>query len=369
MVNAFGPRGTVLLSHVMCLIGWILTISSLTSFNLLAGRVLTGIFVGIVSVTATAYSDECFPTRPTARPVVYTAFGVFCVYLVGSLLNYAQTAGIVAVAHAVSFVLIRMFVPESPAWLESRGRVGDAEYSRLKLRLVVPAPAKDDEGREEHHPVGPVDFCRRFNRREIHRPFLAMCLHLTLQQLSGPLIVVSYAAELIGDSGTRILNSYFIAVVLAAFLLIGGLVCTAMNHRESAITLSSVGIVVSGLLIASYNLVRRLLLNRLGSQLLSFIPLLGLIIFVMSCAVGLVPNLPVSNTPGEHVALAISFVVAFIVIKSYLYVQAYLGWWTFAFFAVAAGLNIIVGVLMFSQPKSNRTVEAKQQDSAAGPAV
>lgn len=356
MINGFGPRGTILLSHVICIIGWALSISSLTVTNFLTGRVLTGMYVGIVAVSSSAYSAECFPTRSAARPVVYTALGVLCVYLSGSLLSYAQTATIALLSTVASFVLVRLFVPESPAWLESRGRVGDAEYSKLKLRLQTSTGTTDtaDVAR------GP-SFLLHANRPDVYRPFLALCLHLVLQQLSGPLVIVAYAAELVGDSGIRVLNSSFIAVVLAAFLVVGSFVSTAMDHRESTTILSSTGILVAGLVIAAYNVARRLFLNRLGSQLLSFIPLAALIAFTMSSSVALVPNLPVKNTPGEHVALAFSYVVAFSVIKCYPYVNAYLGWWVFAFFAVAAALNIVYDVLMFSEPKPKR--------SAAGPAV
>jgi MFS family permease len=363
LITAFGPRGTILLSHVICVIGWVMTISSLTVINLLTGRALTGMYVGIVSVSATTYSSECFPSRSAARPVVYTALGVLCVYLAGSLLSYSQTATIIALTTVASFVLVRLFVPESPAWLESRGRVGDAEYSKLRLKVATAGASATA--------VPSPSFFRHINRPDVYRPFLALCLHLVLQQLSGPLVIISYAAELVGDSGIRVLNSYFIAIVLAAFLVIGSFVSTAMDHRESTTILSSTGIMVAGLVIAAYNLGRRLFLNRLGSQLLSFIPLMGLIMFIMSSSVALVPNLPVKNTPGEHVALAFSYVVAFSVIKSYPYVHAYLGWWVFAFFAVAAALNVVYDVLMFSEPKSsNRSAAAAStQSSSVGPAV
>lgn len=366
MIDAFGPRGTILLSHVICAIGWILTMSSLTTVNLLTGRALTGAFVGLVSVSATAYSAECFPTRPTARPIVYIAVGVLCVYLSGSLLSYAQTAAVALLATAASFVLIRAFVPESPAWLESRGRFGDAEYSRLKLRLVTASTAGDAPPRTTAH------FFRHVNRPEVYRPFLALCLHFALQQLSGPLVLVSYAAELVGDSGVRVLNSYFVATVLAVFLLAGALVAAAMAHRESASVLSSAGIMAAGMVIVVYNLTRRLLLNRLGSQLLSFVPMLGLIAFMTSSSVALVPDSPVVDAPGQHVALAFSYAVAFVVIKCYPYAHAYLGWWVFAFFAAASGLNIVYGVLVFSEHKSSSSSDERivaTESSSAAPSV
>ncbi|XP_026813225.1 facilitated trehalose transporter Tret1-like isoform X1 [Rhopalosiphum maidis] len=376
LMNAFGPRGSVLLSHVVCAIGWMLTFSSWTTSNLLVGRTLTGVFVGIVSVAATAHSSECFPSRPAARPVVYTAIGVLCVYLAGSLLSYAQTAVVFTVATIVSFIFVRAFVPESPAWLESRGRTGDAEYSRLKLRVQRPADARSVEDGVEpstgDRSAAADAIYRRLHHPDVYRPLLALGLHLALQQMSGPLVLVSYATQMVDDSGVRVLNSHFVAAVLAAFLVAGALVSTAMNHRESSATLAAAGTLTAGVVIAIYNLARRLFLNRLGSQLLSFIPLLGLIVFSMSSSVGMVPHSPVVRyAVGEHVALAFGYTVAFAVIKCYPYVHAAVGWWVFAVFAVASALNIVYGVLMFSEPepsKQQRNTAATKR-SSVGPAV
>ncbi|KAE9536395.1 hypothetical protein AGLY_007184 [Aphis glycines] len=382
MMNAFGPRGSVLLSHVVCAIGWLMTFSSWTTTNLLVGRTLTGVFVGIVTVAATAHSTECFPSRPAARPVVYTAIGVLCVYLAGSLLSYGQTAALAMVFTIVSFVLVRWFVPESPAWLESRGRPGDAEYSRLKLRVTRPSdgartledgvePSTGGDG-AGHRSAAAESVYRRLHHPDVYRPLMALGLHLALQQMSGPLVLVSYAAQLVDDSGVRVLNGHFVAAVLAAFLVAGALVSTAMNHRESSATLAAAGTLTAGVVIAVYNLARRLFLNRLGSQLLSFIPLLGLIVFSMSSSVGLVPHSPVPRyATGEHVALAFGYAVAFAVIKCYPYVHSAVGWWVFAVFAVASALNIVYGVLMFSEPEPSKQQRSAtpSKRSSVGPAV
>jgi len=381
MMNAFGPRGAVLLSHIVGTIGWMLTFSSWTTTNLLAGRALMGVFVGVVSVAATAHSSECFPSKPATRPVVYTAFGVLFVYLAGSLLSYAQTAFVTTVATVMSFILVRALVPESPAWLESYGRVGDVDHSRLKLRLQR---REDTAGSRENgvepstsgtgvgSPAAAEAIYRRIHRPEVYRPLLSLGLHLTLQQLSGPLVLVTYATQMVSDSGVRVLNEHFVAAVLAAFLVAGALVSTAMDHRESSATLAASGTLAAGVVIAVYNLARRLFLNQLGSQLLSFVPLLGLFVFSMSSSVGLVPHSPARNyVTGEHVALAFGYTVAFAVIKCYPYVHAAVGWWVFAVFAAASALNIVYGVLTSSEPESSKllpdTVAAKR--SSAGPAV
>ncbi|XP_050546437.1 uncharacterized protein LOC126908428 [Daktulosphaira vitifoliae] len=350
MINTFGPRGTSLLSHLVGMIGWILTISSLTTLNFFIGRILLGLFVGITSISVSAYCAECFPRRLSARPVVYTALGVFCIYFCGSLLNYRQTAFIAFVVTILSFFLVRMYVPESPAWLESKGKMGDAEYSKLKLRLTE-TPNNDLE-------VQPgLKFVKNIKKQAVYKPFLALCLHFTLQQLSGPLAVVAYAVEIIGDSGVRILNGYFIAVILSAFMVMGALVSTAMDHKESTNILSATGIVISGIVIGVFNLIRSLVLNRVASQMLSFIPLLGILLLIISSCTALVPSLPIKNTNGEHTALGFNYFIGFVVVKCYPYAQAYLGWWIFIIFAVMASLDIVTCVLFFSEPKKSHPSE------------
>lgn len=359
MINSFGLRGTVLLSHVICLLGWVLTISSLTTINFLTGRLLTGIFVGLVSVSVGEYCAECFPTRPSSRPIVFMSLGVLFVYLASSLLNYSQTALIAILATISSFVLIRVFMPESPAWLESRGRIGDAEYSKLKLRLATSTTET------EVSPAKGLNFLRHFNNVDVHRPFLALCLHFALQQLSGPLVLITFASQFLNDSGVWGLNSYFISVVLAIFLVAGSLVCAAMRHPESTATLSSAGLLAASLIITIYNFFRSLFLNRLASRVFGFVPLLGMAVFMTFSCTALVPNVPIKNVPGEHVAMAFSYAFAFLVIQFYPYIHSQLSWWVFVFFAIPAALNIIFGVLAFTEPKSKHP----NKESSAEPAV
>ncbi|KAF0748010.1 facilitated trehalose transporter Tret1-like isoform X1 [Aphis craccivora] len=440
LIDEFGPRGSVLLSHVVCATGWILTFSSSITTYLLVGRALTGVFVGIVTVAATTHSTECFPFRPAARPIVFNAVGVLCVYLAGLWLNYGQTAAVATVVTIVSFVLFWSFVPESPAW-EPR----DAVYSRLKFRVTRLSDGARmlkgvhstgygstvDEAvfQNLHHPddrsaadetvyqhlhysddrsavdetvyqnirqsddKSPVQYA--FNELlDLYRPTITRSMRLALQQMSGPLVLVTYAVKLVNDSGVRVLNGQYVAAVLAAFLVVGAFVSTGITRRASASKLAAAGTLIAVIVIAVYNYVR-----QYGSQLLqNLVPLLCLIVFSMSISVGPIPRSPVprkkrvacnksvsvrtvaigtmaaenvvgqtvaySNVTienvtssrcvvGEHFALAFGYTVAFAVIKCYPYAQAAVGWWVFIFFGVASALNIVYGVLMFSKPKSS----------------
>jgi len=280
------------------------------------------------------------------------------VYLASSLLSYWQTAAIAILATISSFVLTQVFMPESPAWLESHGRIGDAEYSKLKLRLTTLTTET------EAPPAKGLNFLRHFNRVHVHRPFLALCLHFALQQLSGPLVLITFASQLVNDSGSQLLNSYFISVVLAAFLVAGSLVSVAMRHPESTATLSSVGLLAAGLIITAYNLCNSLPLNHLTSQLLSFVPLLGLVVFMTFSCTTLVPTAPITNAPGEHVAMAFSYAFAFLVIQFYPYIHSLLSWWVFVFFAIAAALNMVFGLLAFFEPKSNHPYKEFKESPA-----
>jgi len=449
MMNEFGPRGSVLLSHVVCAVGWILTFSSSTTAYMFVGRTLTGVFVGIVTVAATEQSTECFPFRPAARPIVFNAVGVLCVYLAGLLLNYQQTAALATVVTIVSFVLVWSFVPESPTWLESRGRPGDADYSRLKLRFtqltvgtrtlkgfLSPGhrSAADEAVNQHHQPddksmydeavyyvnqypgeesagdeFAAEDFYQDIMQSDVYRPLITRSIRLALQQMSGPLVLVTYAVKLVNDSGIRVINGQFVAAALAAFLVAGAFVSTGITRRASASKLAAIGTLTAGVVIAVYNHVR-----LFGSQLLqNLVPLLCLIVFSTSISVGPMPRSTaprykagepvvgktlavktvardylrvgtiavrtlVSKTvdckhvvgktvdcrhvAGEHVALAFGYTVAFAVVKCYPYAQAAVGWWVFAFFAVASALNIVYGKIMYSEPKSS-------ERSSVGPAV
>ncbi|CAH1716375.1 unnamed protein product [Aphis gossypii] len=439
MMNEFGPRGSVLLSHVICAVGWILTFSSSTTAYLFVGRTLTGVFVGVVTVAATEQSTECFPFRPAARPIVFNAVGVLCVYLAGLLLNYQQTAGLATVFTVVSFFLVLSFVPESPDWLESHGFSGDAEYFRHKLKfthLTVGTrtlksvlstghgSAADDEAVNQHHqpdvksmtedgvyrilrysdeesPAAEDAFYSNIMQSDVLRPFLTRSVRLALQQMSGPLVLVTYAVKLVNDSGIRVINGQYVAAALALFLVAGAFVSTGIARRASASKLAAIGTLTAGVVIVVYKY-----FQQYGSKLVeNLVPLLCLIVFSMSISAGPMPRSTapryktdervVDNTTvdvkttlkyvgdrtltvktlavktvdckhevgktvdcrhvaGEHVALAFGYAVAFAVIKCYPYAQAAYGWWVFAFFALASALNIVYGKIVYSEPKSSK---------------
>ncbi|KZT21265.1 general substrate transporter [Neolentinus lepideus HHB14362 ss-1] len=138
-----GRRRTIQLGCVLVTIGAILQATSKTLGQLITGRLITGLGVGMQTTTVPNYLAECTPAASRgahmAIEICLCALGLF----LAQWINYSQanSESSFAFAFPLSFqVIFAIFtgcfcfiLPESPRWLVSRGRVEEAEKVVTRL--------------------------------------------------------------------------------------------------------------------------------------------------------------------------------------------------------------------------------------------
>jgi MFS transporter, SP family, galactose:H+ symporter len=138
MADRLGRRNTIILTAVLFVIGiWIVVLShSLTI--LLTGRFITGVAVGITSVTAPLYLAEIAPPHNRGAFVCIHQFAISVGILVAYAINYLfSTQGAwrwmfgIGMAPAIFQFCGMLFLPESPSWLMANGHTEKA-YGVLK---------------------------------------------------------------------------------------------------------------------------------------------------------------------------------------------------------------------------------------------
>ena len=206
LLDRFGRKPMSIVMSSVSVIGWVLIATTSAAVPLYLGRLLTGISLGFVGVTANVYVVEI--TTDRLRGIlgvvcgVMVNFGILIDLLVGSLLPWRYLALLGA---AVSTVLLlgTLTVPESPRWLLLRKRPHEAMTELLRLR----GPHADihDEYTEmkisaEASASVSVSTGTLLRPRYV-KPFLLSNAVSVIFQIPGTVIVFSYLDVIVSRSG------------------------------------------------------------------------------------------------------------------------------------------------------------------------
>ena len=131
LMETVGRLRTLQIGAIPCVAGWILIALSENIPMILVGRVLSGLATAMATSPAIVYITEV--ARPELRGSLMSfgptlaSFGMVLSYVKGAFLPW-RTVAWLSIAYAiVPIVLVQFFVPESPVWLVSRGRIAEAK--------------------------------------------------------------------------------------------------------------------------------------------------------------------------------------------------------------------------------------------------
>jgi sugar porter (SP) family MFS transporter len=222
MADFFGRKITIIVTTVLFILGTALIIGTHSFDIFLLGRFITGIAVGIISLTAPLYLAEIAPSHRRGAFVAVNQLSITIGILVGYLINYAFSTsgqwrwmfGLGLIPAAIKLVGM-FFVPESPAWLITKGKSDKAMSVLEKIRKG--AEWKEAFFHDQNNSAKPI----AKGWRELFKPSMRVILVIgitisLLQQVTGINAVTFYCAkifQMVGYSGPQeaILASVFIA--------------------------------------------------------------------------------------------------------------------------------------------------------------
>ena len=171
LADRLSRRYTVLLGAVIFTVGGALQALADSTTTLLAGRVLGGLAVGILSCVVPIYNAELSP--PHLRGVLSTLFqlaitiGILVAFsfnlltrVIGSEDGWRWSLGMQSVLSVV-LVLGIGFLPESPRWFMKEKREDEARTVLRRLRIITPVQQQQqpepEEAQEEQKADGKVE--------------------------------------------------------------------------------------------------------------------------------------------------------------------------------------------------------------------
>ncbi|XP_017782106.1 PREDICTED: facilitated trehalose transporter Tret1-like [Nicrophorus vespilloides] len=306
IMDSIGRLNTIKLSTVPVCVGWVLIAMAENVTMLLVGRILTGFAAAwgtspaIVYITEIARADmrgsliSCGPT--------YASLGMVLLFLKGWFLNWRTVAWLCNIYTVVPAILI-MFIPESPVWLVSKGRVDQAKKAIEWLNKYQPALAGEkqtfsemqleylvrEKRQKDAENVGGGSAARKFKaffQPTGYKPMLVLIGLFFFQQFSGIYITLFYSVNFFLDMGSTI-NAYFSSVLIGVVRFLMSMVNTYLlkrYHRRPLTMISCAGIAlcmgVSGLFTYWIN-------NGESTQ--TWVPVVLLLMYVLTSMIGLLP--------------------------------------------------------------------------------
>lgn len=133
LMETVGRLRTLQIGAIPGVIGWILIACSNNIPMLLVGRLLSGMSTALATSPAIVYITEV--ARPELRGSLISfgptlaSFGMLLSYLKGAYLDWRLVAWLSIIYSIVPVIMVQFWVPESPVWLVSKGRIDDAKKS------------------------------------------------------------------------------------------------------------------------------------------------------------------------------------------------------------------------------------------------
>ncbi|XP_048601843.1 sugar transporter ERD6-like 18 isoform X1 [Brassica napus] len=290
MAILLGRRGTMWVSDILCVIGWLCIAFAKNVLWLHFGRISSGIGIGLISYVVPVYIAEITPKHVrgtfTFSNQLLQNSGVAMVFFWGNFISWRKMALLGALPCVIQGIGL-FFVPESPRWLAKVRADEELEYSLLRLRgrdadisreaseiqVMTKMLERDSKSR----------FSDLFQRKYRHIIVVGVGLML-IQQFSGSTAVISYTSTIFSKAGFSVtIGSTLLGIFMVPKATIGLILVDKWGRRPLLLT-SACGMSITCMFIGlAFTLQKMQLLPKL-TPVLTF---LCVTLYIASYAVGI----------------------------------------------------------------------------------
>jgi sugar porter (SP) family MFS transporter len=262
--DVFGRRAVLAAIAVLYFVSAIGCAVSWDWWSLLFFRFVGGLGIGGASAVSPMYIAEISPARLRGRLVAVQQFNIVLGCLLAFLSNYLISQshlgandwrwmlGVVAVPAAIFLVLL-LFIPESPRWLVAKGRLDDARHIFGNLGGDIDDVDEEVEAIRASLAVEQHRVEEPFFRREYRKPILLAVAIAMFNQLSGVNALWYYAPAIFSMAGATkqaaMASPIWLSIANLVFTMLGLALIDRFGRRKLMLA-GSIGYIFSLAVIA-----------------------------------------------------------------------------------------------------------------------
>lgn len=257
--DRFGRRATLLWIGVLYFVSAVWSALAPEVWNLIIGRFIGGVGIGISTVAAPLYIAEIAPPERRGRLAGLFQFNI----VFGIVIAFASNAALAGIGEnawrwmlgveaipALIYTLLCFGIPESPRWLI--GRKGDRTAGLNGLRTIFPdlSPEQLESKADEIAAASSTSTTHsgKFWTRELRKPILLAFLVAFFNQLSGINAILYFAPRIFEMTGlgtkAALLQSVGIGITNLIFTFVG-LRLIDLLGRRTLLYIGSFGYIAS----------------------------------------------------------------------------------------------------------------------------
>ncbi|XP_041973531.1 solute carrier family 2, facilitated glucose transporter member 8-like isoform X2 [Aricia agestis] len=377
LTDRWGRKPTTILTSLMLVISWVITIFSLKPWALITSRAVAGLACAGCYVVTPLYLKEI--ASDNVRGALGSLFilsqnlGYLIVYVAGDVFSFAAVLYL-CTAIPVVHTLLFLVMPETPVFLVKQGKIQEARASLAWLRN---SSVEDKNLEEEIQQMENEEQYARSMKKTTWKSivqdkttFKAFRISLNVmlsQETCGYLVVLMYAGSIFEQAAESIsltLSPNKQTIVVGAIQLLGSIVASCIVEKTGRKWLLASTSFVTGLSMLALG--AWFYITGMGVWLPGWLPVLAMCLCIFADAAGYqpVPYVITSELFSfQHRGMVTSFVSSVDALSDFLQTKAYdpllklLGiHWVFIMFSVVCFLGTLYTVLYVPETK-DRTVE------------
>jgi sugar porter (SP) family MFS transporter len=270
--DIWGRKRIIIIGQIFFIIGVIITVLCNDFTTLIAGRLVQGIGIGVVSMLIPLYITETAPASVRGRSV--TMFQLFLVLGISiaafvdlafvATQNWRAMFGMVLIP-GVIFFFGMFYLPESPAWFFLKNKVKESRKILLKLydaadtNIILEQMETLKKRREADKAKGMEAKKETIFKRVYMVPFAIALFIAIIQQFTGVNLVLQYAPVIFKNAGIEsdtmdMLATTGITILNVVFTIVGVMLVDKIG-RKALLSIGTAGVFVGMILCAiSYSL-------------------------------------------------------------------------------------------------------------------